>query len=133
MNKYIAFESNPDNLIQIANLSIDIISDKVGGVGITIVLPNIMTFNDIKNLFTSGDAFSYYEGDETSKTLKSTYKNFCKGLHCSYSQEDSTFIIKLTKKSDAEVLSESNAADGLVAYMAIADLYEAKLNSTVTA
>lgn len=100
------------------------------------------TFDQIKDLFSKDRKISLYESKDQTVTLEGVeqtvnmvnlcieYNHFCKNITCNYSEENDLWTIEVTKKDETELLIESNKEDALVAYDAVAQLYETKTSTT---
>ena len=138
--KYIKVQSTQNELIPIVDIYAFIYESEKGKTVLRITIKDdVKDFNELKNLLSHGyDIFVYeeqennnnnLEGNISESTIELTaeHKNYSKEYKCNYNANNNEFFIEITKKTDVELMVEQNKADTLIAYNAIAELYEMSL------
>jgi len=131
MNRFIVVNNDTSNYIPVEDIYAYTYDT---GSGVTVlrlyVKEDIMNFEAIKNLLTSDNIIDYYEKIESDGTNPERYEfrlrfeHFCNSFKSTYSADEGVWFAEVAKKTDAELLVEQNSADTMVAYEAIAALYE---------
>ena len=131
--KYIKVESTSNELIPVVDIYAYIYESEKGKTVLRITIKDdVKDFNELKNLLSKGHPIYAYEEqceneNEITISLAAEHLNYAKDYKCNYNAENKEFFIEITKKSDVELMVEQNKADTLIAYSAIAELYEMSL------
>lgn len=94
-----------------------------------------INLDEIKSAFSNNNTIDYYEKEVDDNTdiseddLKITYTDFYGEFKCSYVDTEGTWNIEVVKTSQIDKMIEENKDNMMTAYMAIADLYEMKINA----